>query len=128
MIAGKPVSVAGTKSFGCPIKMVRKNNAASDSEQSGVEEAVFIQANYSPGFANSFVPQKKPVRKPAAAKKSPAPAATPQIALLKPEDFNKFKDAANGNYASTLPLRLNRTPYGMPSGNGKMPSSSPPSM
>ncbi|MGH9835477.1 MAG: thioredoxin family protein, partial [Blastocatellia bacterium] len=45
MIAGKPVSVAETKSFGCPIKMVRKNNAASDNEQSGVEEAVFIQAS-----------------------------------------------------------------------------------
>ncbi|MGH9833978.1 MAG: TlpA family protein disulfide reductase, partial [Blastocatellia bacterium] len=39
---------------------------------------------------------KKPARKPAAAKKSTAPAAAPQVALLKPEDFNKFKDAANG--------------------------------
>ena len=96
MIAGKPVSVAETKSFGCPIKMVRKNNAASGGEQSGVEEAVFIQANYSPGFANSFAPQKRPARKPAAAKKPAAPAPTPQVALLKPEDFNKFKDAANG--------------------------------
>jgi peroxiredoxin len=96
MIAGKPVSVAETKSFGCPIKMVRKNNAASDNEQSGVEEAVFIQANYSPGFANSFVPQQKPVRKPTAAKKSATPAAAPKVALLKPEDFNKFKAAANG--------------------------------
>jgi peroxiredoxin len=96
MIAGKPVSVAETKSFGCPIKMVRKNAAASGGQQSGIEELAFIQASYSPNLASAFVPQKKPARKPAAAKKSAAPAAAPQVALLKPEDFNKFKDAANG--------------------------------
>jgi peroxiredoxin len=96
MIAGKPVSVAETKSFGCPIKMVRKNQAASGGRRSGVEEAVFVQASYSPGFANSFVPQKRPAPKTVVAKKPAARAATPNVALLKPEDFNKFKDAANG--------------------------------
>jgi peroxiredoxin len=96
MIAGKPVSVAETKSFGCPIRMVRKNQAASGGRQSGVEETAFVQASYSPGFANSFVPQKKPAPKTAGAKKPAASAAIPNVALLKPEDFNKFKDAANG--------------------------------
>ncbi len=93
LIAGKPVSVAETKAFGCPIKMVRKTNAAG--EQSGVEEAAFNLLTGSSRFANSLVPQKKPAAKPAAAKK-PATAAAPTVALLKPVDFNKFKNAANG--------------------------------
>jgi len=105
MIAGKPVSVAKTKSFGCPIKMLRKNNAVSGGEQPGVEETSFTRSNDPLRFASSFVPQKKPAaktavtKKPAAktaAAKKPAAKAAPTVALLKPADFNKFKHAANG--------------------------------
>lgn len=93
MIAGKPVSVAETKAFGCPIKMVRKNNAAGAVEQSNVEKTGF---NGSLRFANSLVPQEKPASKPAATKKPAVSGTRPKVPLLKPEDFNKFKDAANG--------------------------------
>jgi thiol-disulfide isomerase/thioredoxin len=101
MIAGKPVSVAETKAFGCPIKMVRKNNATSAVEQSGVEKISFVRPDDSLRFANSLVPQKKPARKstatkPAATKKAVVASATPTVTPLKPADFNKFKDAAKG--------------------------------
>ncbi len=93
MIAGKPVSVAETKAFGCPIKMIKKNNAVSSSKQSGSEET----GVNSPRFANSFVPQKsKAPTKRVAAPGAKAPAATPNVALLKPADFNKYKDSMKG--------------------------------
>lgn len=97
MIAGKPVSVAETKSFGCPIKMVRKNNAVGDAGQSGVEKTSFALPDGSLRFANSLVPQKKPAPKSAAKKKpAAASAAAPKVGALKPADFIKFKDSAKG--------------------------------
>jgi len=110
-LAGKAVSQPETKAFGCPIKMVRKNNAAGGVEQSSVRETSFARSDGLPRFANALAPQKKPATKPAATKpaatkpaatkpaatKKPAVSrATPKVSPLKPEDFNKFKDAANG--------------------------------
>ena len=105
-LAGKVVSQPETKAFGCPIKMVRKNNAVGGVEQSSVKESGFARSDGLPRFANALVPQKKPApkpaatkpaaTKPAATKKSVVFRATPKVAPLKPEDFNKFKDTANG--------------------------------
>ncbi|MBL8172331.1 MAG: redoxin domain-containing protein [Acidobacteria bacterium] len=98
LLAGKPVSIAETKSFGCPIKMPRKTGESTVSEKTAA--ASTPTASW---FLTSFAPQSKPARKPAATKPAtkPAPktagtAATPKVTLLKPADFNKFKDSAKG--------------------------------
>jgi peroxiredoxin len=96
MIAGKAVAQSETKAFGCPIKMVRKNNAVSSNDQSGIEETGSILPSDSLRFATSFVPQKKPAPKTAAARKPAASIPTPNVALIKPADFNKFKESVNG--------------------------------
>lgn len=70
-------------------------------EQSSVEKIGFAGSNGSLLFANSLATQKKTApkstaTKPAAMKKPPAVSDAPTVAALKPADFNKFKDAANG--------------------------------
>ncbi|MFN0088409.1 MAG: redoxin domain-containing protein [Blastocatellia bacterium] len=90
LLAGKPVSVAETKSFGCPVKMVRKPAAA---ERSAAIDRL-------PAFANSLVPQarKKPLAKrPAESKPAAKPTGgAPRVSLLKPRDFETFKNGAKG--------------------------------
>lgn len=88
LLAGKPVSVAETKSFGCPVKMVRKPAAAVEERSAAIDRL--------PAFVNAFVPQAKkkaPAKRPAAAK--PA-AGAPRVALLKPKDFETLKNGTKG--------------------------------
>ncbi len=87
LLAGAPVSVAETKSFGCPIKMIRPVEAPQQEA-----EATAVRL---PAFANGFVPQQKkpaPKRKPAAAKSN----FVAHVALLKPAEFAKFKESTKG--------------------------------
>src|SRR5262245_10585787 len=63
MIAGKTVSVPETKSFGCPIKLIRKNSAGATTGQARGRHSATPLA-----LAASFVPQKKmPPKRPAPA-------------------------------------------------------------
>jgi peroxiredoxin len=94
LLAGKPVSVAETKSFGCPIKMARKPAAAGGTGQSSWIRESSDGSQAAPRFASSFVQQKKAAPKRAAAKKPNN--FKPNISLLKPADFNKFKDSVKG--------------------------------
>jgi peroxiredoxin len=92
LLAGKPVSQPETKSFGCPIKLIRK--------EAGAAETV-LRTTPSFRFANSFVPQKKaPVKRPVAKKPAPTPAATrgftPKVNLLKPAAFAKYMESLKG--------------------------------
>ncbi|MDX2034699.1 MAG: redoxin domain-containing protein [Blastocatellia bacterium] len=88
LLAGKAVSVAETKSFGCPVKMVRKPAAATAEERTASLDRL-------PGFVNAFAPQtrKAPAKRPVA---KAAPAGAPRVALLKPADFEKLKNEAKG--------------------------------
>jgi len=89
MLAGKPVSQPETKSFGCPIKMIRKGtNAEAPAEKAALSSPF--------PFANSFVSQKKPAVKRPAAKKPVVSRFTPKVGLLKPADFAKYKDSLKG--------------------------------
>jgi peroxiredoxin len=87
LLAGKPVAVAETKSFGCPIKMIRPVDVPQQEA-----EATSVRL---PAFAIGFVPQRKkpaPKRKPAAAKSN----FVARVSLLKPAEFAKFKESAKG--------------------------------
>ena len=90
LLAGSPVRVAETKSFGCPVRMVRKPAAATAEERTAAFDRL-------PGFVNGFAPQTKkaPAKRPAA-KAAPAPTGAPRVALLKPADFEKLKNEAKG--------------------------------
>ncbi|MGH9843168.1 MAG: redoxin domain-containing protein [Blastocatellia bacterium] len=92
MLTGKAVSQPETKSFGCPIKMIRKGANAEAS----AGKAESRPASPSLPFANSFVPQKKPAAKRPTVKKAAASGFTPKVGLLKPADFAKYKDSLKG--------------------------------
>lgn len=90
MLAGKTVSIAETKAFGCLIKM---NRPAPSTENKA--EARETQSSSSltslPSFSYGFAPQKKtpPARRAVA-------GVTPKVTLLSPADFAKFVSASKG--------------------------------
>jgi peroxiredoxin len=94
MLAGKTVSIPETKSFGCPIKMIRKSATGAEN-RAGIEAKSFLPAG-PVSFANGFAPQKKIVAKRPVAKKPAAARFTPKVGLLKPADFAQFKQSQQG--------------------------------